>query len=119
MTASMSSCHLVICSGGYKMKRLWPILRDYTMMTVGALLAALAVDFFLAPNNVVTGGITGGSMLLHTFFGTPIGLLTLLVNIPLFVIGFRSLGGLVFGIRTLYATIVMSLAIDVLMPYAR
>jgi uncharacterized membrane-anchored protein YitT (DUF2179 family) len=58
-------------------------------------------------------------MLLHTFFGTPIGLLTLLVNIPLFVIGFRSLGGLVFGIRTLYATVVMSLAIDLLMPYAR
>ncbi len=89
------------------------------MMTAGALLAALAVDFFLVPNNVVTGGITGGAILLHTFFGTPIGLLTLLVNIPLFVIGFRSLGGLVFGIRTLYATVVMSLAIDILMPYAR
>jgi uncharacterized membrane-anchored protein YitT (DUF2179 family) len=101
------------------MKRLWPILRDYTMITAGALLAALAVDFFLAPNNVVTGGITGSAMLLHTFFGTPIGLLTLLANIPLFVIGFRSLGGLVFGIRTLYATVVMSLAIDLLMPYAR
>ena len=101
------------------MKRLWPILRDYTMITAGALLAALAVDFFLAPNNVVTGGITGSAMLLHTFFGTPIGLLTLLANIPLFVVGFRSLGGLVFGIRTLYATVVMSLAIDLLMPYAR
>jgi len=101
------------------MRRAWPILRDYTLITVGALLAALAVDFFLAPNNVVTGGITGSAMLLHTFFGTPIGLLTLLANIPLFVIGFRSLGGLVFGIRTLYATVVMSLAIDLLMPYAR
>jgi uncharacterized membrane-anchored protein YitT (DUF2179 family) len=33
--------------------------------------------------------------------------------------GFRSLGGLVFGTRTLYATVVMSLAIDLLMPYAR
>jgi uncharacterized membrane-anchored protein YitT (DUF2179 family) len=101
------------------MKQIWLTLRDYTMMTAGALLAALAVDFFLVPNNVVTGGITGGAMLLHTFFGTPIGLLTLLVNIPLFVLGFRSLGGLVFGIRTLYATVVMSLAIDLLAPYAR
>jgi uncharacterized membrane-anchored protein YitT (DUF2179 family) len=101
------------------MKRFWPILRDYTTMTAGALLAALAVDFFLVPNNVVTGGVTGGAMLSHTFFGTPIGLLTLLVNIPLFVIGFRSLGGFVFGIRTLYATVLMSLAIDMLVPYAR
>ena len=48
-----------------------------------------------------------------------LALLTLLANIPLFVIGFRSLGGLVFGIRTLYATVLMSLAIDLLMPYAR
>jgi uncharacterized membrane-anchored protein YitT (DUF2179 family) len=100
-------------------KRVWPTLRDYLMMTVGALLAALAVDFFLAPNDVVTGGITGAAMLLRTFFGTPIGLITLLANIPLFVIGFRSLGGLVFGVRTLYATVVMSLAIDLLAPYAQ
>ncbi|HJZ48992.1 MAG TPA: YitT family protein [Roseiflexaceae bacterium] len=101
------------------MKRLWPILRDYTLLTIGAMLSALAVDLFLAPNNVVTGGITGAAMLLHSFFGTPIGLVILLANIPLFVIGFRSLGGLVFGVRTLYATAAMSLAIDLMAPYAR
>jgi uncharacterized membrane-anchored protein YitT (DUF2179 family) len=43
------------------------IVRDYTMMTVGALLAALVVDVILAPNNVVTGGISGAAMLLRTF----------------------------------------------------
>src|SRR5262249_34102879 len=101
------------------MKRLWPILRDYTLLTIGAMLSALAVDLFLGPNNVVTGGITGAAMLLHSFFGTPIGLVILLANIPLFVIGFRSLGGLVFGVRTLYATAAMSLAIDLMAPYAR
>jgi hypothetical protein len=41
-----------------QMKQIWHTLRDYTMMTAGALLAALAVDFFLAPNNVVTGAVT-------------------------------------------------------------
>src|SRR5262245_54079755 len=101
------------------MKRLGPILRDYTLLTVGAMLSALAVDLFLAPNNVVTGGITGAAMLSHTFFGTPIGLVILLANIPLLVLGFRSLGGLVFGVRTLYATVAMSLAIDLLAPYVR
>ena len=81
-----------------------------SMMTAGALLAALAVDFLV--DDVVTGGITGGAMLLHTFFGTPIGLLTLLVNIPLFVIGFRSLGGLVLAFARCTPRCVMSLAID-------
>lgn len=60
------------------------------MMAVCALLAALAVDSFLAPNNVVTGGITAAAMLLRSFFGAPIGLIALLANIPLFVIGFRK-----------------------------
>ena len=64
------------------MKRLWSILRDYCTITVGALLAALAVDFFLAPNNIVIGGVTGAAMLLRTFLGTPIGIVTLLANIP-------------------------------------
>jgi uncharacterized membrane-anchored protein YitT (DUF2179 family) len=99
------------------LKRYWPALRDYLLLTVGALLAAVAVDVFMVPNNVVAGGLTGAAMLLRTFIGTPVGLVTLLVNIPLFIIGFRSLGGIVFGARTLYATAVMAIAIDLLAPY--
>lgn len=98
-------------------RRLLPILRDYLLMTAGALLVAASVNMFLVPNDVVTGGLTGGAMLLRTFFGTPVGLVTLLANIPLLVIGFRALGGIVFGIRTIYATVVMSVAIDALAPY--
>lgn len=101
------------------MQRVWPILRDYTLITGGALLVAAAIDLFLVPNDVVSGGITGAAMLLRTFAGTPVGLVSLLVNIPLFLLGVRSLGGLLFGLRTLYATVVMSLAIDLLAPYLR
>lgn len=101
------------------MSKLWPTLRDYLLITVGALLTALSVDIFLIPNNVVTGGITGAAIMLRSFLGTPVGMVTLVANIPLFVLGFRSLGGLVFGLRTLYATVVMSLAIDLLAPYVR
>lgn len=97
----------------------WPILRDYLLLTAGALLIALSVDIFLVPNNVVTGGVTGMAIMLRSFLGTPIGLVTLLANIPLFILGFRALGGLVFGIRTAYATIVMALLIDLLAPYVR
>jgi uncharacterized membrane-anchored protein YitT (DUF2179 family) len=99
------------------MRQLWPTLRDYLLLTAGALLIALSVDIFLIPNNVVTGGITGAAMMLRSFFGTPVGIVTLLANIPLFILGFRSLGGLVFGLRTLYATVLMSLAIDLLAPF--
>lgn len=100
-------------------KQAWPIIRDYLLLTVGALLAAASVNMFLAPNDVVAGGLTGGAQLLNSSFGTPIGLVSLLVNLPLFVVGFRSLGGMLFGLRTIYATVVMYLAIDLLAPYLR
>lgn len=98
------------------LRKIYPVLRDYLLMTVGAVMVAASINMFLVPNNVVTGGITGLAMLLNTFFKTPVGLVSLVVNIPLFVLGFRRLGGLVFGLRTLYATAVMSLAIDLLAP---
>jgi uncharacterized membrane-anchored protein YitT (DUF2179 family) len=101
------------------MQRAWPVLRDYLLITIGAVLVAASVNMFLTPNRVVMGGLTGGAQLLNTFLGTPIGLVTLIANIPLFVIGFRSLGGFIFGVRTIYATVVMSAAIDLLAPYLR
>ncbi|GAB4188249.1 MAG: YitT family protein [Roseiflexaceae bacterium] len=101
------------------LRKIYPVLRDYLLMTIGAVMVAASVNMFLAPNNVVIGGVTGAAMLLNTFVGTPVGLVTLLINVPLFIIGFRRLGGMVFGLRTLYATAVMSLAIDLLAPYMR
>lgn len=95
------------------------IVRDYLLMTVGAVMVAASVNIFLEPNDVIIGGITGAAILLKTFFNTPVGLITLLANIPLFIIGFRQLGGFVFGMRTLYATTVFSLAIDLLAPYMK
>ncbi len=101
------------------MKRAWSILRDYLLITLGAVLVAASVNMFLTPNDVVMGGLTGGAQLLQSAIGTPIGLVTLLANIPLFIIGIRALGGLIFGLRTIYATVVMALAIDLLAPYLR
>jgi uncharacterized membrane-anchored protein YitT (DUF2179 family) len=100
-------------------RRLLTIGYDYAMITVGALLVALAVRVFLVPNNVVSGGLTGVAQLLSTLIGTPVGLVVLALNVPLLVVGWRWLGGFVFGVRTVYAIVVMSLAIDLLAPYAR
>ncbi len=92
------------------------IVRDYVLMTVGAILVAISVDLFLVPNDVVTGGVTGVAQILNDLFSTPIGIVSLLINIPLLALGFRYLG-VVFGVRTIYATVALSLAIDLLAPY--
>ncbi|WP_298408132.1 YitT family protein [uncultured Chloroflexus sp.] len=100
-------------------RRIARTLYDYALLTIGALLSATAVRFFLVPNQVVTGGITGVAQLLNTFLGTPVGIVVLILNVPLLIAGWRYLGGAVFGARTLYTVVVMSLAIDGLAPFAR
>jgi uncharacterized membrane-anchored protein YitT (DUF2179 family) len=99
------------------LKKTLGVVRDYLLMTVGALLVALSVNLFLIPNDVVGGGLSGIAIMLHTLIGTPVGLVIIILNIPLFLLGLRHLGGLVFGIRTVYATVLMALAIDALAPY--
>jgi uncharacterized membrane-anchored protein YitT (DUF2179 family) len=101
-----------------RLQRTLGIALSYTELTIGALCIALSLDLFLIPNNVVSGGLTGVAQLLHTLFGTPVGLMTLLMNVPLFILGWRYLGGLTFGTRTLYATVVLSIGIDLLTPLA-
>ena len=98
-------------------KKLLLQVRDYLQLTIGAIIIAVAIDSFLIPNRVVAGGVTGIATILHLTLGWPIGVLVLIFNIPLFVLGYRYTGGLTFLIRSGYTVLVMSLAIDLLAPY--
>ncbi len=89
---------------------------DYTQLTVGAGLIALAIDLFLVPNKIVSGGLTGVATILHLTLGSPVGIVVLVLNIPLFIAGARWTGGLRFAARTIYATAMMSILTDVLAP---
>jgi uncharacterized membrane-anchored protein YitT (DUF2179 family) len=93
------------------------ILTDYVLITIGALMNAVAYDLFYIPNDVVSGGIGGVGIIANHLFGLPVGMVTLALNVPLFIAGLRWGGGITTGIRTIYAVIVMSLGIDLLAPY--
>jgi len=91
----------------------WQSLRDYAFLTTGALLQAAAIRLFLVPAGLVNGGISGLSQIINHFTGVPIGMMILLGNLPLFLIGWRFLGGRRFALRTAYAVVVISI-LDVL-----
>lgn len=73
----------------------WPILRDYSLTTVGALLVAVGTRMFLIPNDVVSGGVTGISFMLTSWLQLPIGIgaWMLIINTPILLIAQRFLGG--------------------------
>lgn len=99
----------------------WRTLRrtllDYVLLTIGAALLAINIDLFLIPNKIVSGGATGIATILHIQFGLPTGAIVLIVNIPLFVLGIRYAGGTRFAIRTVYATVLMSVLTDAFVPW--
>ena len=78
---------------------------------IGSLLYAASVNIFTAPNNIAPGGLTGVATMLNYVFGLPIGTMILVMNIPLFILGFFVFG-FQFVIKTVIATALSSVVID-------
>lgn len=87
--------------------------KSYIIIALGSAICALAFNMFLVPNKIAPGGVSGVATVLYHQFGFPVGVTMLVINIPLFLMGFRYLGG-PFGIKTFYATILMSLFTDLM-----
>ncbi|MEW6287117.1 MAG: YitT family protein [Chloroflexota bacterium] len=97
------------------LKSALPAIRDYALIVVAAILQALSLRLFFVPANLASGGVSGISQLLNHFTGWPIGLMILIGNIPLFILGWRFMGGFRFALRTATAILAYSLATDLLL----
>lgn len=89
-----------------------PLLKSYGLMTAGCLIYALGYAWFIAPNQFAMGGVTGLAQVIH-FYCPPltVGALTIVMNVPLFAVGWRKLGGHML-VSSLYSMLVSSAAMD-------
>lgn len=85
---------------------------DLLYFSAGGALYALSVDMFTAPNGILLGGFTGIGTILNYLFSVPIGTAVFLLNVPLFLIAFYKFG-FRFIVKTVLATFLMSLLMDV------
>ncbi len=92
----------------------WSAFRDYGLIALGTFLQALSIRLFLVPSGLVSGGVSGLSQLINHYTGWPIGLMILIGNIPLFLLGWRYLGGRRFAMRTAFAVVTISVFTDAL-----
>ena len=97
------------------MKNYWPYIRDYGLILISSLIQAFSLQVFFVPANLASGGVSGISQLLNHFTGWPIGMMIFIGNIPLFVIGWRFLGGRQFALRTAFAIVTYSLFTDLIL----
>lgn len=96
----------------------WSILKNeqfmaYLQIVFGSLLGAIAYPTFLTPHHIAPGGLTGIAMVFNFLFQWPVGTVSLILNIPLFIIGYRAMGR-VFAFRSLIATLLFSFLIDLI-----
>lgn len=85
--------------------------KELMCLALGALISALALDLFLAPNKIASGGATGLGTVLYNSAGIPISATVLSVNAVLFVFGAKNLGK-TKALQTLTITIMMSVFIQ-------
>lgn len=80
---------------------------SYVGIAVGVFLMAVSLNFFLEPNAIAPGGVTGLAVVIKRGTGIPVYITNLIINIPLFIIGIKILGK-AFGAKTLFATLALS-----------
>ena len=87
------------------------LAKDLLFFAMGSLLDAVSVKMFTAPNHIVSGGVTGLSVVCNYLFHTPIGAIAFLINIPIFLWAIVEIGYKLVA-KTFVATLLSSLAID-------
>lgn len=78
---------------------------------VGLLLCTIGYRMFLIPNDIAPGGFTGIGQLANALWGVNVGTVIIALNVPLFLLGFKSMG-VKFALLSLAATFAMSAMID-------
>ena len=87
-------------------------VKDFITITVGTLIVAVAVYFFMYPSHVTVGSVAALAQVLSNFLPLTPSVITLIINIFLFIIGFLLVGP-EFGIKTVYCGILLPVLIGV------
>ena len=85
--------------------------KNALLIAAGLMCCCAAYNLYLIPNEIAAGGFTGIGQLVNSAIGVNVGTVSIVLNIPLFLLSMRRLG-LSFGIRSLIAMLGLSLTID-------
>ncbi|MBR0406649.1 MAG: YitT family protein [Clostridia bacterium] len=85
----------------------------YLEILLGCVIGGAAYPLFLVPNNIAPGGLTGVATIFNYLWNWPVGVTSMALNLPLFIIGYKSMGR-VFAFRSLVATLLFSACIDLI-----
>ena len=91
------------------------VIKNLLYMIIGTIISALAINIFLTPAKISTGGASGVGVILFNLYKIPISLTVIALNIPLFIIALKNIG-LKFSINAIIGTGLLSLMIQLTSP---
>ncbi len=94
------------------------LVKDVLSYLAGSILLAVSIDMFTAPNRIAPGGVSGISTMVNYMTGWPIGTMSLILNVPIFLWAFAELG--FEGVsKSMVAMVFTSVAIDAIAPFVQ
>ena len=88
-------------------------LREFFNITVGTVITACAVFFFMMPSHVTVGSAAGLALVISEFVPLSVSAITMIMNVGLLLIGFLLIGP-EFGAKTVYCAVLLPAVIGVL-----
>lgn len=88
-------------------------IREYALTTLGIVLTAIGLEYFLFPNDIAAGGVSGIALVINGITGWNISIMVFILNIILFIVAFVVLGK-GFGGKSLYATVILSVIMEII-----
>ncbi len=86
-------------------------LQTMLMVTVGCFIYALGLNMFYIPHNLLSGGMSGVSIIIYYLSGISFGLSNLVLNIPILLLAIRFLGRR-YTLMSIFGTVMISLTVD-------
>lgn len=90
-------------------------IRRYVFMFIGSILAALGLEVFLVPNQIIDGGVVGVSIMASHLTSLPLGMFIFILNLPFIYLGYLQIGKS-FAISTLFSLASLSVWVSILVP---
>ena len=88
---------------------------SYVTLVAGAMIAAFSIEEFLVPCTILDGGIVGISIMINNLSRIPLGILTLVLNLPFLIAGMRKLGTK-FIAKSAVAMVIFSSSLEIFAP---
>jgi len=91
------------------------LLSRYAFLLIGSAIAAVGLEIFLVPNNIIDGGIVGISIIASYMTNIPLGVFTFVLNLPFLFIGYKQIGKS-FLFQSLFSISAFSVFVSLLSP---